>query len=277
LALTIQAAFPLLLLSAAQTVVMLTGGIDISVGGSMVVCEVFCATWLGGASGSSEWRLVLILLMGAGMGALNGALIVVAKVAPFIATLATWSIFDGIALIELPNPGGATPAGITAWAQATNGFIPTPILLLVGLLAAWWYVKNTRLFKHIYSIGSDVDRARLSGVRVQRTRFTAYVIAGALAALAGMYIAFTTGTGDPTIGDGYILPSVEAAVIGGVSLAGGYGGIGLAVMGAFILTFIDAITGELVLAPWVSITVAAALLLVVVGIRAKFERRGSVP
>jgi ribose transport system permease protein len=273
LALTVQAALPLILLGAAQTIVMLTGGIDVSIGGIMVIADCLTSTWLGGSSGGSEWHIILIVGVGVVLGSCNGLLVVVAKIEPFIVTLATWSIFDGIALLLLPVPGGETPTGITTWAESTNGFLPTPILILVVFLAIWWYARDTKLFKHIYSVGSDADRARLSGVRVDRIRFLAYVIAGGLAAIAGIYTALSTGTGDPTIGDGYILPSVEAAVIGGVALSGGYGGIGLAVMGAFILSFIDAIAGELLLAPWVSIAMSAGLLLFVVAFRARFERR----
>jgi ribose transport system permease protein len=274
LALTVQTTFPLILLAAGQTIVMLTGGIDISIGGIMVVANVLCATWLGGSSGSAIWHLPLIVLTGVGLGAFNGCVIVFAKIEPFIVTLATWAIYDGIALILLPNPGGGTPAGITSWAQSTAGVVPMPIVLFLGFLLIWWYARSTGLIKRIYAIGSDADRARLSGVRVERVKLAAYSISGGLAALAGIYVALTTATGDPTIGDGYILPSVEAAVIGGVSLSGGYGGVGLAAMGALILTFIDDITGELLLAPWVSIALTSGLLLTVVGIRARFERRG---
>ncbi len=272
IALTIQTALPLILVSIAQCIVLLTGGIDISVGGTMVVATVLTATWVG-ADSASAWRLVLVPLVGLILGAFNGALVVVGNFEPFIATLGTWAIYDGIALQILPSAGGATPPALSAWAQNVTNFIPTSILLLVLTLAVWWYWRSTNLCRHIYSIGSDEARARLSGVNVRKTKFSVYAIAGLLAALAGIYLALITGTGDATIGDGYILSSVEACVLGGISLEGGAGGVGLAVAGAFILTFIDGITSVLVLPPWVSIVLSAGLLIVVIGIRSRLAKQ----
>jgi len=271
IALTIQTAFPLILVSIAQCIVLLTGGIDISVGGTMVVANVLTATWVGADSGSA-WRLVLVLLVGLILGAFNGALVVIGNFEPFIATLGTWAIYDGVALQILPSAGGATPPALSAWAQNVTNFIPTSILLLVLTLAVWWYWRSTNLCRHIYSIGSDEARARLSGVNIGKTKFSVYAIAGLLAALAGIYLALITSTGDATLGDGYILSSVEACVLGGISLEGGSGGAGLAVAGAFILTFIDGITSVLVLPPWVSIVLSAGLLIFVIGIRSRFAK-----
>ncbi len=269
--LTIQTALPLILVTVAQCIVLLTGGIDISVGGTMVVANVLTATWVGSANGAT-WRLVLVPLIGLILGGLNGTLVVVGNFEPFIATLGTWAIYDGIALQILPSAGGATPAALSSWAQNVTNLIPTSILLLVVTVAIWGYWRSTNLCRHIYSIGSDEARARLSGVNVRRTKFSVYAIAGLLAALAGIYLALITGTGDATIGDGYILSSVEACVLGGISLEGGSGGVGLAVAGAFILTFIDGITSVLVLPPWVSIVLAAGLLIVVIGIRSRLVK-----
>jgi ribose transport system permease protein len=272
IALTIQTALPLILVSIAQCIVLLTGGIDISVGGTMVVANVLTATWVGSDSGSA-WRLVLVPLIGLILGGFNGALVIVGNFEPFIATLGTWAIYDGIALQILPSAGGATPPALSAWAQNVTNFIPTSILLLVVALAFWWYWRSTNLCRHIYSVGSDEARARLSGVNIKKTKFSVYAIAGLLAALAGIYLALITGTGDATIGDGYILSSVEACVLGGISLEGGSGGVGLAVAGAFILTFIDGIASVLVLPPWVSIVLSAGLLLVVIGIRSRLVKQ----
>ncbi len=88
----------------------------------------------------------LIVLLGILLGSINGLLVVVAKIEPFIVTLATWSVFDGIALIVLPTPGGTTPAGLTNWAEGTGGLVPSPILVLVLFLALWWWARSTSLF-----------------------------------------------------------------------------------------------------------------------------------
>ncbi len=271
IALTIQTALPLVLVSAAQCIVLLTGGIDVSVGGMMVVANVLAATWAG-PDGANVWLLALIPLIGLALGALNGALVVFGRFEPFVATLGTWAIYDGVALLVLPSAGGTTPANLTAWAQDTSSFIPTSILLLILTLLFWWYWRSTNLCRWIYSIGSDEIRAGLSGVNIGRTKFSVYAISGLLASLAGIYLALITGTGDATIGNGYILSSVEACVLGGISLTGGIGGVGLAVAGAFILTFIEGISSVLEMPPWVSVVLSAALLLIVIGIRSRLVK-----
>jgi ribose transport system permease protein len=270
LSLTIQTTLPLVLVSVAQCFVLLTGGIDVSVGGVMALTDVLMATWL---RGGNEWHIVLIVIIGLGAGVLNGCLVVVAKIPPFIATIATWSIYDGIALYILGSPGGSPPASFTTWVTGTAGPFPMPILLLVALLLLAWYSRNTELLKRIISIGSDKERAHLSGVRVERTQFAAYAIAGLFAALAGIYLALITATGDPTVGDGYVLQSVEAAVIGGVSLAGGVGGMGMAVAGSFMLTCCYNIISELSIPSWVAPPILGVLLLTVIGLRSRLERR----
>ena len=271
IALTIQTAMPLILISAAQCIVLLTGGIDISVGGTMVVAGVLTATITGGGD-HNAWLIGLIPLAGLALGAVNGALIVIGRFEPFVATLGTWAIYNGIALQVLPSAGGTTPAGLTAWAQDTTSLLPTSILLLILALAFWWYWRSTTLCRRIYSIGSDEIRAGLSGINIARTKFSVYAIAGLLASFAGIYLALITGTGDATIGNGYILSSVEACVLGGVSLSGGAGGVGLAIAGAFTLTFIEGIASVLEMPPWVSVVLSAGLLLIVIGIQARLGR-----
>jgi ribose transport system permease protein len=271
IALTIQTALPLVLVSAAQCVVLLTGGIDVSVGGMMVVANVLTAVWAG-STDERVWLLLAIPVIGLVLGAINGALVVFGRFEPFVATLGTWAIYDGIALQILPSAGGETPAGVTNWAQDIASFVPTSILLLVLLLLFWWYWRSTNLCRHIYSIGSDEIRSALSGIDIGRTKFSVYAISGLLSALAGVYLALITGTGDATIGNGYILSSVEACVLGGISLTGGTGGIGMAVAGAFILTFIEGIASVLEMPPWVSVVLSAALLLAVIGIRSRLVK-----
>ncbi len=274
LGLTIQTALPLVLVSIGQCMVLLTGGIDVSVGGMMVVANVLLATWVGDGGGAI-WRLIVVLALGAVLGAVNGLLVTLGGFEPFVATLGTWAIYNGIALLILPTPGGTPPVAMSAWVQDVSGAVSRPVILLIAILLLWWFWRGTRLSKSIYAVGSDEQRAGLSGVRVVRTKFVAYAMAGFFAGLAGIYLGLVTATGDASIGDGYILSSIEACVLGGVSLTGGYGGAGLAVAGAFVLTFINGITSALVMPPWVAIVVSAALLLAVIGIRSRLGRRSA--
>ena len=273
--LEVQTALTLVFLGLAQTLVVLVRGIDLSVGGMMVVANALTATWVGGATGSRQWLLLVILAVGVGMGGLNGVLVAFLDFQPFVATLATWTIFNGIALWILPTDGGAAPPKLTDVVTTSIGPVPASFVILVGVLAFWWYLRGTRFGHSIYAIGSDEDRAQLNGVDVRLVKLVVYALAGAAAAIAGIYLAGTTSTGTPTAGDGYILQSVAAVVIGGTSLLGGSGGFGLTVMATFILTIIADVVSALNLSVWVSVAASAGLLLLVVGGRSYLEARWS--
>lgn len=268
--LIVQTALPLVFACVAQSIVLVSGGIDLSIGGTLVLGNVLAATWL---NHGVAWHLPLIVLFGAGFGALNGALVVFAKVEPFIATLATWSIYDGIALHLLATDGGSTPQSLTSWITGTSFGIPSSIVVLAVVALWWWHFAKTRAGRHLYATGSDPVRAALGGVNVSRTRFQAFVLSGVIATIGGICLALITSTGSPTAGSGYILPSIEGAVIGGVTLTGGQGGAGLAIAGAFILTFITSVSEALNLAPWVATVISAALLLAVVAARTGLQHR----
>jgi ribose transport system permease protein len=267
--LVVQIALPLVFVCMGQGLVLLTGGLDLSVGGTLAIASVMTATWVGSFDGL---HLVVILLLGAVLGAINGILVTRVKLNPFIVTLATWSIFDGIALNILPTDGGTPPLGFTNWITSTTAGIPSSFVVLAVGVVVWMVWSKTRSGRHLYATGSDEARAIASGVNVDRIRLLAYSLSGTAAAMAGICLALVTSTGSPTSGDGYILPSIEGAVIGGVSLLGGKGGAGLAILGAFVLIFIANITQALNLQPWVSDMASALLLLIVVGVRALLER-----
>jgi ribose transport system permease protein len=268
----VQIALPLVFVCMGQALVLLTGGLDLSVGGTLAVATVMTATWVGSFEGL---RLVVILLLGMFLGTINGILVTRVKLNPFIVTLATWSIFDGIALNILPTDGGTPPMGFTNWITGTTVGVPNSFVVLAVAVVVWMVWSKTRSGRHLFATGSDEERAIASGVNVDRVRILAYALSGTAAAMAGICLALVTSTGSPTAGDGYILPSIEGAVIGGVSLLGGKGGAGLAILGAFILVFIANVTQALNLEPWVSDMASALLLLVVVGTRALLERDGA--
>ena len=231
-------AMPLALLALAQFLVVLTRGIDLSLG---PVASVAGATMALLATGHPALGVAAPILIGLGAGLFNGMMVAWISLPPIIVTLATMSIWQGIALIVLPNPGGSVPQTFQA---AVIGGFSSPWLGLSGLvlccgLVTW--VLSTPLGMHLRAIGGDEQAARMSGVRVRNVKIAAYVLAGLLAALGGMYLAIATSSGSPTIGDSYILTSIAAIVIGGVPLTGGRGTPLGAVMGALILT----LTGSL--------------------------------
>ncbi len=270
--LEIQTALSLVFVSFAQTLVVLVRGIDLSVGGTMVVANVLTATWIG-ASDSRVPLVAVVLLIGLAMGAFNGVLVTFLRFEPFVATLATWTIYNGIALWLLPTDGGAAPPKLSNIVISTVGPVPDTYLILAAVLLVWWWLKGTRFGRQMYAVGSDEERAYLNGVRPYAIKIGVYSLAGLAAALGGVYLCASTSTGTPTAGDGYILQSVAAVVIGGTSLLGGRGGVGLTVMATFVLVLIADIVSALNLSVWVSVAAQFGLLLVVVAVRSFVETR----
>ncbi len=262
--LLIETALPLVLLAVAQTFVVLVGGIDLSVGGMYVVANAVTVQWVGMHGGAHQWLLLVALGLGLAMGALNGLLVVRLGFQPFIATLGTWTIFNGIALTILPTDGGSPPPFLSNLLVDQVAGIPSSIVILVAIFVVWRALRATRFGVRMYAVGADQERARLNGTPVRTVKLAVYMIAGLCAALAGIYAAGANASGTPTGGDPYILTSVAAVVIGGTSLRGGEGGVGMTMMAAMSLTLINDIVGAENLATWVSVAAASALLLALV-------------
>jgi ribose transport system permease protein len=227
----------LAVLGLGQGVVILTAGIDLSVGGVLALGTTIAATHFTGAGTTLLWSVV-ILAIGTAAGLINGMLVARLRLQPFIVTLATWSIFDGIALYVLPTAGGSVPNGFSGWINGSAVGIPNAIWVLIVLVAIWLWFRRTRAARRIYAVGSDREAARIAGVRIVPTLVTAYAISGLCAGGAALFYAMLTASGDPTAGDGLILPSVAAVVIGGTSLFGGQGSFVGTVAGALTLTLL---------------------------------------
>lgn len=221
-----------------QGVVILTAGIDLSVGGVLALGTTIAATHFTGTATTLLWSVV-ILAIGTAAGLINGVLVGRLRLQPFIVTLATWSIFDGIALYVLPTAGGQVPGGFSGWINGSAVGIPNSIWVLIALVAVWLWFRRTRAARRIYAVGSDREAARIAGVRIVPTLMTAYAISGLCAGGAALFYTMLTASGDPTSGDGLILPSVAAVVIGGASLFGGQGSFVGTVAGALTLTLLS--------------------------------------
>lgn len=258
------ATMTLLLAATGQTIVLIRGGIDLSIGGMISLGTVLAATKFGEDPGQVMLWVAIILAIGFGVGALNGLLISVLELQPFLITLATWSILSGAALMILPTDGGQVPE---FWTGLGNGEwigLASPVWMLIALMIFWAWFRNTRLGISIKATGSSERSAFLSGVSLTRINIITYGLSGMFAAAAALYLTTQTGGGSPTIGKDYILPSVAAAVIGGVSLFGGRGGLTGTVVGAFILTIIGNLVFVLqVSSYWQPVTSGVILLLAV--------------
>jgi ribose transport system permease protein len=258
------AAMPLLLAATGQTIVLLRGGIDLSIGGLISLGTVLAATRFGDDPRSAAFWSIAILAIGLFGGMLNGVLISVLRLQPFLVTLATWSILSGIALMILPTDGGHLPDGWMNFGSAAFAGVSSSVWLLLALLVFWIWFRRTRLGITIRATGSSERSAQLSGVSIFNINMATYGLSGLFAALAGLYLTTQTGAGSPTIGKDYILPSVAAAVIGGISLFGGRGGLIGTTIGAFILTIIGNLVFVLAVSSYWQPIVSGLILLVAV-------------
>ena len=232
---------PLAFAAVAQTCVVLARGIDLSIGSIMALTSVVAATSMDERSeGFAVLVVVGVLLLGLVLGAVNGALVVFTRVPDIVVTLAMLFVWAGCALLVLNTPGG----GSAAWlGQMTRGpllteWVPKAAVVLVLAIGIIWVpLRNSRLGLSLYAVGSDPIAAFRSGVSVTRTKIFSYMLAGLFAAMGGLALTATTGIGTPVPGP-YTLMSVAAVVLGGVSLAGGRGGVFGPVVAVVILSLI---------------------------------------
>jgi ribose transport system permease protein len=232
----VNTAMPIVLVAIGQSIVVLTRGIDLSVGGTVDVSNSLAAAHMHtGVASMLGWSLA-ILLFGAAAGALNGALIAYGRLQPILVTIATLSILQGIAIRILPEPGGLIPNTYSNVLANPNG--PWSLLAVAAVAALWFIFRRTSLGVRIYAIGNDEYAARARGIPVRRVKVAAYALSGLLASAGGLFLAATTTGGDATSGDVFVLTSIVAVVLGGVSFLGGRGSALGAVAGAFILTIL---------------------------------------
>jgi len=258
------AVLPLALIAFGQTLAIYTRGIDLSVGGVVSTTTAIVATHAGVKGLSLVGVVVGVIALGIFGGLINGLIVAFTRVQPFIATLATWSIWGGIAFVILPVEGGATPQRLVDLALGNLFGVPKSLLAILILLAAWAWLRNTRFVIDLKAIGSDEARARLIGVPLVRRKIQVYALSGGLAALAGIWVAAQTASGSPTAGDQFILNSVAAVVIGGASIFGGTGSAASSIIGAIVLLMIPDLVFALKLTSFWSVFFQGFLLIVTV-------------
>ena len=232
---------PLALAAVAQAIVVISGGIDLSIGSMMALTSVTAAVLMDGRS--EEFGIVVVvavLVMGFALGAINGALVVLTKVADIVVTLAMLFVWAGAALLVLRTPGGDSVDWLRdlVLGSVLVDFVPKAAVVLVVVVTVIWIpLRRTRLGLSLYAVGSDSLAAFRSGVSVGRTKFMAYALGGLFAAFAGLSLTASTGIGTPVPGP-YTLQSVAAVVLGGVSLAGGRGGLAGPIIAVVILQLV---------------------------------------
>jgi ribose transport system permease protein len=238
---------PLVAASIGQTIVILAGGIDLSLGALITLSSVVSVVLMDGDPANLPLAIAVALGVGALGGLVNGLIVAVLRLQPIVATFAMSFVFAGITLKVLPQPGGEVPTVMTtAYRDSVLG-IPVAAVVIAVLYGLWWIVKRRRIGRHLYAVGGDERAAYASGVDVPRVKVTSYVLGGTFAGLAALAILANAGSGDPyvgaavgtaLIGGELTLGSIAAVVIGGTALRGGAGGAGGSIGGAIILGLI---------------------------------------
>lgn len=229
----------LALVAMAQTLPVLTSGLDLSVGSVFVMTNCLASVVLSGTPGQVALGVAAVLGSGLLCGAVNGLVVVVGRLQPIIATLATGAVYQGIALWLRPAPGGDIHEGFADFMTSSlHDAIPVSLVILVGTVVVIWLpYRRSALGRAAYAVGSSEQAAYMSGVPVARAKLATYVLAGLFAAIAGLLLTCVTQSGEANalLAGNYTLNSIAAVVIGGTALYGGSGGAIGTIFGAFVL------------------------------------------
>jgi ribose transport system permease protein len=233
----------LALVAVAQTFVVLTAGIDLSLGSTFILANCLASTIALGSPMATALGVAGVLGAGLACGFVNGLLVIVGRLQPIVATIATGAIYFGLALVLRPDPGGDVNGDLAdALTGQLPGGVPTSaVALLVLMLLIWVPFRSSVLGRAVYAVGSSEASAYMSGVPIRRAKLLAYTLAGFFAACGGLMLTFFTSSGEAsaTNASTYTLNSIAAVVIGGVSLFGGSGTAVGAIFGAFIFRTIN--------------------------------------
>jgi ribose transport system permease protein len=267
---------PLVCVTIGAAIVLISRGVDLSIGGTLTLVNVIIAKGTDGDQNFVLWAFVA-LLAALAAGVVNGLLVAWRRLSPLIATLATQSILLGLALYILPIPGGEVPSWVTRIPVQLVGGLPVVGLLIVLVpLLLWWPLKRSPYGTALYAVGNDEGAAFTSGIRVRLVTGSAYVLAAFFAWLGGVFLTMNAGSGDPSIGIPYTLNAIAAAVIGGVALSGGRGTIVGAVAGALILSFINNLLFALEVSVYWQYLATGVLLLTALTVPFVLDRMQSV-
>lgn len=270
-----RAALPFGFATSGMAVVIIAGGIDLSVASMMAVCAVTTAVLMERIAGVPA--VIIVLLAGVAMGAINGLLIVLTKVPDIVVTLAMLFVWEGVAMLILSSPGGST----ADWLQGTiRGsliffWLPKAFLIIAMVLALlWWPLQRTKLGLSIYAIGSDELAAFRSGISIGPTKVAAYAICGLFCAFGGLSLAALTGIGEPVPGP-YLMASIAAVVLGGVVLGGGKGGLLGPLLAVFVLRIIRTLLTLMAVDPNVTTIVEGVIMVGVVMLGTALTLKGT--
>jgi ribose/xylose/arabinose/galactoside ABC-type transport system permease subunit len=252
-------------ISVGMTMVILTRGIDLSVGAIVALSAVLLAKYnnLGAVA------LLLALGAGVGVGLLNGFFVTKCRMQPFVVTLGMMIAIRGVALIlAQSHPIEHVPAVARFIGHGEIGPIPAAaVLLAVIAVLAWIFLSKSRTGRYVYAVGGNEDSTRLAGINVTAVKMLVYVLSGVLAAVAGIIIGGHLNVGDPAYGSGFELDAIAAVAIGGTSLAGGRGGVGSTIVGLLIVGMVSNLLNLLNVAGYTQFIISGAMIVVAVAIQ----------
>jgi ribose transport system permease protein len=225
------------LVALGQTLVLLMGGIDLSVGAAAGLSAIVGALLMTALGVHPYLALPITLLFGMCLGFVNGFFVARLRLNPFIVTLASWEVFAGLTLV-ITKGAPIRPLGpdFRVFGQSSILGVPVPVVIFLAAGAILTYVlAKTRFGRNIYAVGGNREAATLVGIRVWRVEFLVFGLAGMFAALAGMLYASRMDAGQPSVGEGWLMGAITAAILGGTSLRGGQGSIVGTILGALLM------------------------------------------
>ncbi|KEZ78576.1 ABC transporter permease [Salinisphaera hydrothermalis] len=257
---------PLAIAAIGETLVILSGGFDLSAAAVVSLTNVFLAAYMPDTAAGQILFPILALGIGGLVGAVNGLFVGFLRLPAIVVTLATMFIVQGVTLLVMSQPGGAIPGGFVSLlsGDTITGVLPTPIVVVLAMLGVWWLIKHSRLGLSIYAIGSDASAAQSTGINERWARFWTFVLAGVLYAAAGVFVSAQTGSGDPHIGDPMLLQLFTAVVLGGTLLGGGRGGALGSVLGAYVIQMTANVLLVLNISPYYTTVAESVILLLAV-------------
>ena len=260
------------ILTLSLTTVILTGGIDISVGSTLAISGAAAAFLLKNTSVGAVVAVLVALIIGIAIGLMNGSLIAYWGLQPMIVTLASMSIFRGCTyLLTGGKPISVSDKGFKVIGGGKiGGVVQVPIVILIVLALIMNYVLGSTAFgRHIYSIGGNEDAAYLSGVATKRVKMFAYTISGLLAGVVGVIMTSRLSSAQPLAGQSYEMDAIAAAVIGGTSLRGGQGKVLFSVIGALIIGMLNNILTLMDVSTYYQTVIKGVVILIAVMVDAR--------
>jgi ribose transport system permease protein len=262
------------LVSLGQTLVILTGGIDLSLGSVMSLAATLSSGIINKDPALMITVLPMVIVLATAIGALNGALIDRLGVHPLIVTLGTGTVVQGMILLYAMTPIGAMPVemGVLSYGRFLGLPIGASLMVLAFILAALW-LRYTGTGRDVYAFGDDPAAARLLGINRLKLLMIVYGLCGFFAAIAGIYVAVRLGVGSPYLGQNYTLASITPVVVGGTMLSGGRGGVIGSLLGVFLVSVLNNLLNFMQVSTHIQLVAQALIIIAAVSVYLDAKRR----